>query len=128
MTVAAAVEDTIFRRAKRKRLRDHNYCNMTYQCCDCAVSDVKLWRALFHRTSRGKLRCCDCAAKNQHHLDIHDMAETGMHMNMNKTGMTDQIGCLVPAIPMKESDAFSGDIQAYPEEDWAWWDRLPLRR
>lgn len=101
-----------------------NYASATvppdYQCENCHVTGVKLWRQ--YQTFKPRLLCASCASTDQHQ-DISDLDNNGRHTN-DRGDSTDQIGWYVPAVPDEEGEGFWGYISV-PQEGVQWWRQLP---
>lgn len=95
----------------------------SYKCGKCRKQRLKLWCEPVLVDSRRALSCADCSAKMED-VDISAMNPDGLREGEH--GVTDKIGDLIPALPTPENDAF-WLYRAFPEDEYAWWKRLPLR-
>lgn len=91
-----------------------------YRCCNCNVSNVKLWRE--YQTIHPLLFCASCAAINQH-TSIADIDANGKRTD-DLGARTDQIGNLVPAVPDEEGVGYWG-YSSVPQAGVDWWRSLP---
>lgn len=84
-----------------------------YECGDCGISGVKLWREYQTFLDHQRLRCVRCAEKDQNR-----------RLDLGREG-SDQIGWLIPAVPTPDGDSFWG-YTSVPLADVEWWNALPL--
>ena len=91
-----------------------------YQCNECGISGVKLWRE--YQTVDPQLLCCVCAAKDQN-KNIDDIDEGGCYTTKDDS-RSDQIGWYVPAVPDEEGQGFWG-YTSVPNDGVKWWKELP---
>lgn len=91
-----------------------------YKCHKCGVSGVKLWRQY-----QGKAYPLMCVKDAE--IWEKDGRESDWQSSFAK-GTGDQIGWMVPAVPVKgEPGAFWG-YTSVPDEDVNWWLDLPTLR
>ena len=90
-----------------------------YKCKDCDKENVKLWRQYNCFLDYIELRCMLCAAKDQNIILVNP-GHDGMHDS--KSGRTDQIGNLIPAIP-SPNESFWG-YTSVPQDRVEWWKGL----
>lgn len=93
-----------------------------YRCTGCGASGVKLWREYQTLPSATALLCAPCACKAQGKPDT--VGPDGRRCDEVFGDRTDQIGWMVPAVPV--DDTFWG-YSAVPREACAWWRALPTR-
>ncbi len=93
----------------------------TYVCHDCGAKNCKLWMDCRAPISEQVLLCANCAAKNQER-EVSEMNRYGMYPS--DFGLTNQIGCYVPAVPTKTNNGFCNYL-ALPQLGKEWWQRLP---
>jgi hypothetical protein len=93
-----------------------------YKCDGCGVSGVKLWREQVLVATLTRLFCAKCAGKDQDR-DISSINADGMMLTL-WGAMTDQIGVLLPAIPVDGLDTF-WSYTAVPSTGVSWWRNLP---
>ncbi|MFC1638019.1 hypothetical protein ACFL2R_01205 [Patescibacteria group bacterium] len=96
---------------------------LDYNCDQCGALGVKLWREYQTFADCTELLCADCAAKDQNE-DISTMQSDGRYMG--KYGMSDQIGGMMPAVPVEDEDTYWG-YTSVPPEGCVWWRNLPNR-
>lgn len=85
---------------------------LPYICSKCGVSGVKLWRQYQTIASAIELLCVDCAEADQ-------------KKKLNPG--CDQIGWLVPAVPVDGEPTYWG-YTSVPPEGCKWWYDLPMRK
>jgi hypothetical protein len=90
----------------------------SYKCSDCGIHGVKLWRIYQTFLENQRLFCAVCALRDQKKDWTID--EDGRHTD--DYGGSDQIGWLVPAVPV--DDTFWG-YTSVPAAGVEWWKRLP---
>lgn len=90
---------------------------INYFCSKCGKKNVKLWRQYQAFVGHIKLLCGNCALKDQGKNGPID----GDGCRESDFGKTDQIGWLVPAIPV--DNTFWG-YTSIPREDYNWWKQL----
>jgi hypothetical protein len=96
-----------------------------YRCAKCGAEGVKLWRQYQTFAEHIRLLCAACALKDQG--KSYEVGEDGKHDDGRGYGYrTDQIGCLVPAVPTEEGETFWG-YASVPEAGCAWWYGLPVK-
>jgi len=84
------------------------------------VTGVKMWREYNTFADCTKILCGPCAMKDQ-----GKVAEIGPDGKRETDfGRTDQIGWLVPCVPVAKEDKFWG-YTSVPADACAWWDALP---
>jgi hypothetical protein len=87
--------------------------NTSYTCMGCGASKCRLWREYQTFSDRTQLLCATCAEKDQ-----------GRKLEPK----CDQIGWLVPAIPVDGEDARSfWGYSSVPAPRLEWWYSLPER-
>lgn len=90
-----------------------------YVCKTCGASGCKLWRA--YQSFHIELACARCALAQQKENGPIDRAG----VRRGEFSRTDQIGWMVPAIPVDgEPDSYWG-YTSVPEAPAAWWEQLP---
>lgn len=94
-----------------------------YRCSDCGTARCKLWRQDNMPASEIRLLCVACACKDQDKPD--NVAPDGRHST--RFGYTDQIGSLIPAVPIEDGSSYWG-YGSVPQAGVDWWKRLPTRR
>jgi hypothetical protein len=82
-----------------------------YVCSKCGVANVKLWRQYQTFACHTRLLCASCAEKDQGKPKGYALCK----------GSTDQIGWLVPAVPI--GDTYWG-YTSVPKEGVDWWNSL----
>ncbi len=90
-----------------------------YKCDDCDISGVKLWREYQTIASQTKLLCAHCAEKDQ-----QKNHEPGWKSPFS-SGRGDQIGWLIPAVPIEGRDTYWG-YTSVPDAGVNWWKNLPV--
>lgn len=93
-----------------------------YRCSKCRARNRKLWRHFADIRSPLRLLCSVCACANQ---NISGPVDANGKVKAHY-GFTDQIGTLIPAVPLETEDSFWG-YTAVPDEGVAWWKALPTR-
>ena len=100
---------------------------MEYTCTKCGATGVKLWRE--YQTCQTQLFCAPCALVDQKKEGPVD--STGkipsyfvLGQERHYHGLTDQIGWLVPSVPVPQGDGFWG-YTSVPDEGCRWWRELP---
>lgn len=93
-----------------------------YICQRCSLSGVKLWRDTNTFAPTKSLRCASCCLEEQ------KLSGPVTEEGKIKTpyGESDQIGCLVPAIPDEEGEGYWG-YTSVPQAGVLWWKRLSLK-
>lgn len=94
-----------------------------YHCQFCGVRGVKLWR--MSASSCIEFHCLLCANKKE--KEITSPSKDGRRLVKFEYGAireTDQIGSLVPAVPVPEGDTCWG-YTSVPQEACEWWYGLP---
>lgn len=91
-----------------------------YKCDNCGAHRVKLWREYQTIASVTKLLCADCSEKDQ--KKNHDVSWRSLFSR----GEGDQIGWLIPAVPIEGKDTYWG-YTCVPNEGVNWWKDLPTR-
>jgi hypothetical protein len=86
-----------------------------YTCNNCKITNVKLWREYNIFLSGQRLLCRPCVEEERKE-HIKTYAEFD--------GFSDQIGGMVPAVPVEDGTTFWG-YSSIPPEGVAWWYRLP---
>ena len=81
-----------------------------YECKDCGVSGVRLYREYQTFLDHQTLRCRECACKNQESEPFLEAEHS--------------IGWLVAAVPTEDGKTFWG-FTSVPQEGVEWWNRLP---
>lgn len=101
-----------------------------YQCTNCGVQGVKLWREPGVFMSRIHPKCADCAVEHERirgHIPASftpwDVDKDGAHASANR-GKVYTIGTLAPAIPTVDMQSFWGYLCTEPGR-FKWWQRLP---
>ncbi|MDD5649781.1 MAG: hypothetical protein PHF86_05075 [Candidatus Nanoarchaeia archaeon] len=89
--------------------------------CTCGATNCKLWREYQTFLNHQTLACAPCAAKEQQ-KDISTLNEKGLRQS--DTGLTDNIGWRIPAVPTEEGDTFWG-YTSVPLDGVIWWQNLP---
>lgn len=96
---------------------------MDYACSACGAKGVKLWRQYNAFLDDIRLLCCACAEVDQGKVCT---LRTGTYP---EHGVSDQIGWLVPAVPVdqltEQVESFWGYTTVPPTGVW-WWQCLPL--
>lgn len=95
---------------------------LDYRCDHCNIHGVKLWREYQTIATATKLLCAHCAGKNQGE-DVGQIDERGRIIS-KIAGRTDQIGNLLPAVPVEGDDTYWG-YTSVPEDGVDWWKNLP---
>jgi hypothetical protein len=93
-----------------------------YRCDRCKAHGVKLWREYQRIASMTDLLCAACAMADQGKsgsVDADGYRQT-------ESGRTDQIGWLVPAVPVPEGYTF-WSYRSVPADGIRWWRTLPTR-
>jgi hypothetical protein len=93
-----------------------------YRCSRCGASGCKLWRDYSTFLNHLELYCAPCAARDQG-KDVSDI-DAGGRRASDLGDRTDQIGCLVPAVPTEDGSTFWG-YTAVPDDRVRWWRALP---
>ena len=97
-----------------------------YKCEECGATGVKLWREYQTIATFVTLRCAKCAGKHSN-VDVSRMDEQGsIPSDVLPGDKTDNIGWLVPAIPVEGQDTYWG-YTSVPQEGCDWWYGLPNR-
>lgn len=96
-----------------------------YRCSECNAEKLKLWRRA--STSHVVLRCAACALKSERITRSAFQDDDGTPPPAGVVMFTDQIGGLVPAIPLASDDGWWGYTSA-PDDRIAWWYSLPTFR
>jgi hypothetical protein len=89
-----------------------------YKCSKCGAKGIKLWRQYQRLTDGVHLLCFECAVEDQN-------ANRSEFLQKIKSGETDQIKWLVPAVPVGKT--FWG-YTSVPDHGVFWWNSLPLYR
>lgn len=92
-----------------------------YNCDDCKVHGVRLWREYQAMASVIELLCAHCGEKNQ--AKSH---ESGWKSTFSR-GQGEQIGWLIPAIPVEGRNTY-WDQSSVPERGIRWWQCLPVKK
>lgn len=95
---------------------------LDYKCDKCGAIGVKLWREYETPADVTSLYCARCAGKDQER-DVSSISPEGM-INTSYGSSTDQIGWLIPAIPVEGRDTYWG-YTSVPDEGVSWWRSLP---
>ena len=94
-----------------------------YKCTTCGVHGCKLWREYQTFLDQQTLECCDCAGKSQN-KNVSTIDQLGMRKT--DSGLCDQIGFRVPAVPTEDGKTFWG-YSSVPSSGIGWWKSLPTR-
>lgn len=92
-----------------------------YKCDKCEIHGVRLWRECTIMASLTELLCADCAEKDQ-----AKNYELGWKSSFSM-GHGDQIGWLVPAVPLEGRDTYWA-YTSVPERGIRWWQSLPVKK
>ena len=92
-----------------------------YKCSKCDKQGVKLWRDYNCFLNHVELYCATCAMKLEKKKGKIDAEGYRMSPLGDKT---DQIGFLIPAVPLEEGDTYWG-YSCVPQAACAWWRQLP---
>lgn len=91
-----------------------------YKCDDCDAHGVRLWREYQTIASVTPLLCAHCAEENQ-----KKNHKPGWKSPFSQ-GNGDQIGWLIPAVPVQGNDTYWG-YTSVPQPGVIWWKNLPLK-
>ena len=92
-----------------------------YKCDNCNSRGVKLWREDNTFADDTELLCSQCSAKAQK-KNVSSMQSDGRYKS--DLGMTDQIGWMIPAVPVEGDSTYWG-YTSVPEKGCMWWRNLP---
>jgi hypothetical protein len=93
-----------------------------YRCSKCGLTGHKLWRQSHVCADQIDLLCATCAESDQKESHPGEKIEVGK--SYVDGHLTDQLGSLVPAIPVEDEDTFWG-YTSTPNEGCLWWHQLP---
>lgn len=82
-----------------------------YECGDCGVTGVRLYREYQTFLDQQHLRCRKCACENQ-------------KKEQPCTSSEHEIGWLVAAVPTEDGTTYWG-FTSVPDAGVTWWDQLP---
>lgn len=101
----------------------------SYKCSECGASGCKLWRQYQVLANAVDLLCVDCAIKNQTRAETApiEVGEDGKHTDSEYGFASDNIGWLVPAVPVEDERQTYWGYTSVPENGVKWWVNLPLR-
>lgn len=97
---------------------------MEYVCTVCGVYNCKLWRD--YNTICTRLLCCTCAAANED-KKISNIDADGRWSEPDDHQKTDQIGWMVPAVPIQDMPGAYYSYFSVPDHAVEWWRKLPTR-
>lgn len=95
---------------------------MKYECVECGIDGVKLWRE--YQTFTVRLKCVTCATEGTD-IDPATVSDDGTRPSKHRV-TTDQLGWWVPAV--RDADGNFWGYTSSTEEDYAKWVALPLDR
>jgi len=90
-------------------------------CDTCGAAGCKMWREYQTFANRTKILCGPCAKVDQGKIGAIDVDGKIVDEDV---GRCDQIGWLVPAVPVAGDDTFWG-YTSVPADGCAWWRALP---
>lgn len=95
-----------------------------YECCDCGVEGVKLWREYNTFLENQSLKCRTCSEKEAAPARERRRHENPAAAKLMDEMDTDTIGWRVPAVPTEDGSTFWG-YTSVPEGRALWWYALP---
>ena len=95
-----------------------------YECSDCGITGVKLWRLYNTFLSHQHLRCASCACQE---YDLPDSVDpNGKSVWEGLTSDTINGGSMIPAVPTEDGDTYWG-YTSVPQAGVDWWRQLPVK-
>jgi len=93
-----------------------------YKCSKCGLTGHKLWRQSHVCADQIDLLCATCAEADQTKSHPGEKIEVGK--SYVDGHLTDQLGSLVPAVPVEGEDTYWG-YTSTSNEGCLWWHQLP---